>query len=164
MSKVGFWLKGSQGKLAGATMYKSNGETIMREVVKPSNPRTQGQLIQRIVMTTVQNAYSTMKPICDHSFEGMKKGSDTMSYFMKRNIASAREAISRMQSEGVQFYDMFNFLPLGAKGFAPNQYVLSMGSLPQIFASIGGDDVAMGYSVRMSKPYSGLPGGGGGEG
>ncbi len=50
MSKVGFWLKGSQGKLAGATMYKSNGETIMREVVKPSNPRTQGQLIQRIVI------------------------------------------------------------------------------------------------------------------
>ena len=140
MSKVGFWFKGSQGKLAGATMYKSNGETIMREVVKPSNPRTQGQLIQRIVMTTVQNAYSTMKTICDHSFEGMKKGSDTMSYFMKRNIASAREAISRMQSEGVQFYDMFNFLPLGAKGFAPNQYVLSMGSLPQIFASIGGDE------------------------
>ena len=63
MSKVGFWLEGSQGKLAGATMYKSNGETIMREVVKPSNPRTQGQLIQRIVMTTVQNAYSTMKTI-----------------------------------------------------------------------------------------------------
>lgn len=36
MAKVGFWLKGANGKLAGATVYQSNGETIMREVVKPT--------------------------------------------------------------------------------------------------------------------------------
>ena len=36
MSKVGFWLKGGNGKLAGATVYKSNGETVMREVDKMS--------------------------------------------------------------------------------------------------------------------------------
>ncbi|MBQ3769685.1 MAG: hypothetical protein II866_11960 [Prevotella sp.] len=34
MSKVGFWLKGSTGKLAGTTLYKgANGETIQREIV-----------------------------------------------------------------------------------------------------------------------------------
>ena len=33
MSKVGFWLKGSTGKLAGTTLYKgANGETIQREI------------------------------------------------------------------------------------------------------------------------------------
>ena len=41
MSKVGFWLKGSTGKLAGTTLYKgANGETIQREIVSPSNPKT----------------------------------------------------------------------------------------------------------------------------
>ena len=50
MSKVGFWLKGSTGKLAGTTLYKgANGETIQREIVSPSNPKTVGQNIQRVV-------------------------------------------------------------------------------------------------------------------
>ena len=54
MSKVGFWLKGSTGKLAGTTLYKgANGETIQREIVSPSNPKTMAQNIQRIVMSTV---------------------------------------------------------------------------------------------------------------
>ena len=54
MAKVGFWLKGSTGKLAGTTLYKgANGETIQREIVSPSNPKTMAQNIQRIVMSTV---------------------------------------------------------------------------------------------------------------
>ncbi len=53
MSKVGFWLKG-----AGTTLYKgANGETIQREIVSPSNPKTLAQNIQRIVMSTVGAAY-----------------------------------------------------------------------------------------------------------
>ena len=68
MSKVGFWLKGSTGKLAGTTLYKgANGETIQREIVSPSNPKTMAQNIQRIVMSTVGAAYSVMKAICDNS-------------------------------------------------------------------------------------------------
>lgn len=51
MAKTGFWLHGATGKLAGATMSKgANGETIMREVVTPKNPKTEGQSIQRIIM------------------------------------------------------------------------------------------------------------------
>ena len=43
MAKTGFWLKGANGKLAGATIYQSNGETIMREVVKGTDAKTTGQ-------------------------------------------------------------------------------------------------------------------------
>ena len=54
MAKSGFWLKGAQGKLAGATMYKdANGDTVMREVVAPKNPQTTSQMVQRIIMCTV---------------------------------------------------------------------------------------------------------------
>lgn len=142
MAKVGFWLNGSQGKLAGATMYKdkNSGETIIREVVTPSNPKTDKQNIQRIIMNTVMNAYSLLKEICDHSFEGQKAGRDTMGYFMKQNIQIAREAIARMQSEGVDFYDMYNFTPVGMREFVCNQYQIAMGSLPQVAASIVADE------------------------
>ena len=100
MSKVGFWLKGSTGKLAGTTLYKgANGETIQREIVSPSNPKTIAQNIQRIVMSTVGAAYSVMKAICDHSFEGVKKGQETMSLFMSENIQKCRAAIEEMQPQ-----------------------------------------------------------------
>jgi hypothetical protein len=134
MSKVGFWLKGSTGKLAGTTLYKgANGETIQREIVAPSNPKTVGQNIQRVVMSTVGAAYSLMKAICDHSFEGVKKGQDTMSLFMSENIQKCRAAIEEMQSQGVSFLNMYSFVPVGMKhAFAPNQYLVAMGSLPRV--------------------------------
>jgi len=85
--KTGFWLRGGNGKLAGATVYQDGqGNTVMREVVSPSNPKTRAQMIQRIVMHTVMQAYSKMKEICDHSLEGVKKGQETMSLFMKENV------------------------------------------------------------------------------
>ena len=46
--KTGFWLRGGNGKLAGATVYQDGqGNTVMREVVSPSNPKTRAQMIQR---------------------------------------------------------------------------------------------------------------------
>lgn len=133
MAKVGFWLRSAKGKLAGATLYQQNGETVMREVnSSPSNPKTTAQTVQRIIMHTVMGAYSMLKEICDHSFEGMKKGQDTMSYFMKQNIQFAREKIAQQQSQGVMPYEMYNYAPLGKRGFTPNQYQVAMGSLPTI--------------------------------
>lgn len=136
MSKAGFWLRGSVGKLAGATMYKdANGDTVMREVVAPKNPQTTGQMVQRIIMCTIMQAYSAMKKIADHSFENVASGSKSMQVFMKRNLDFARQKISEMQGQGVDFYSMYNFVPLGTKEFVPNQYLISTGSLPQVFSS-----------------------------
>ena len=134
MSKVGFWLKGSTGKLAGTTLYKgANGETLQREIVSPSNPKTVGQNIQRVVMSTVGAAYSLMKAICDQSFEGVKKGQETMSLFMSENIQKCRAAIEEMQAQVVSFLNMYSFVPVGMKhAFAPNQYLVAMGSLPRV--------------------------------
>lgn len=138
MAKTGFWLKGATGKLAGTTLYKdpTTGETIMREIVTPSNPKTDAQLLQRIVMHTIAASYGVMKEICDHSFEGMKAGRETMSYFMKQNIQRCREAINTQLNEGLNLYEIYDFLKLGVKGYVNNQYQLSMGSLPQVDAAM----------------------------
>lgn len=151
MAKTGFWLKGAKGKLAGTTIYQQNGETVMREIVTPSNPKTTAQLLQRIVMHTVMGAYSILKEICDHSFEGVKKGQDTMSYFMKQNVQFCREKIATMQQEGTSAYGMYNFAPLGKKGFTPNQYQVAMGSLPRIDTSIVNDETMLAYISGFSE-------------
>lgn len=140
--KTGFWLKGGKGKLAGATVYQQNGETVMREVVSPTNPKTEKQNVQRILMHTIMQAYSKLKAITDHSFEGQKRGQATMAYFMKQNVQFAREKVASMQSQGLSFNDMYNFVPLGLKGFTPNQYQVSMGSLPAVNVSFPGEEIA----------------------
>lgn len=130
--KTGFWLRGGNGKLAGATVYQQNGETVMREVVTPANPKTNAQLLQRIIMHTIMSSYSKMKAITDHSFEGIKKGSDSMAFYIKQNVQFARQKVAEQQEAGVEAYDMYNYTPLGVRGFTPNQYLIAMGSLPQI--------------------------------
>lgn len=140
MAKTGFWLKGANGKLAGATIYQQNGETVMREVVSPTNPKTEKQIIQRIIMHTVMQSYSKMKEICDHSFEGQKKGQATMSYYMQQNVQLCRQQVASMQADGVDFYEIYNFVPLGVKGFTPNAYQVAMGSLPRIDVALPGDE------------------------
>ena len=142
MAKTGFWLRGAKGKLAGATIYKgADGSTQMREVVSPGNPQTEKQMIQRIIMLTVAQAYSKMKGICDHSFEGVKRGIETMSTFMSQNLNFLRNKVATAQEEGTDFYDIYNFLKLGQKGFVPNGYQISRGSLPQVITAWNQSDV-----------------------
>lgn len=146
MAKTGFWLRKAQGKLAGTTIYQDgNGNTVQREIVTPKNPRTEAQLIQRILMHTVMQAYSKMKSICNHSFENVTSGTKCMQTFMKRNLFFAREKVSQMQGEGVSFYDIYNFTPLGTSGLVLNQYLLSTGSLPQIFTSFSTDATGLAF-------------------
>ena len=151
MAKVGFWLNGANGKLAGATIYKQGGETLMREVVTPTNPKTEKQIIQRIIMHTVMQAYSKMKDICDHSFEGLKKGQPTMSYFMSQNVGFAREKVATMQAQGILFDNMYNFVPLGLKGFTPNQYQVSMGSLPRVDCNLRDEDEGKAFVPTITE-------------
>ena len=151
MSKGNMLLGHARGKVGSLVFSRSNGQQVVRaraEVVK--NPRTETQLIQRIFLNTVSQAYSKMQPIVDHSFEGIKKGQDTMAYYMKQNVQFCREKIAKMQSEGSSAYDMYNFMPLGRKGFTPNQYLVSMGSLPQIQSYVMDDESQFGFLTGFS--------------
>lgn len=147
MSKAGFWLRGSSGKLAGASLQKgANGETIMREIVTPKNPQTEAQMIQRIVMSTVMQAYSKMKDLCDHSFEGVSTGANTMAKFASRNANAIRQRLASDIEQGYDLGSIWAFSPLGARALAPNEYIVSEGSLPGIDVSFQGMD---GYTAKI---------------
>ena len=136
MAKVGFWLNGAKGKLAGTTIYKSGSNTVQREIVAPKNPRTQAQILQRIISKTVMMQYSAMKAICNHSFEGKSIGQECMSRFVSLNNRKLRDRIASLQADGVSFSEMVNFCYLKSSDFAPAAVVVSEGTLPEVPAGI----------------------------
>lgn len=108
----------------------ANGQTIIREIVSPKNPQTQAQMIQRVIMKTIMTAYSRMKEITDHSFEGISPGRDTMAEFMRTNLNALREGVAVEIANGRGLDDIYAFTPLKSETFAPNAYVIAKGSLP----------------------------------
>ena len=94
-----------------------NGESTVSQ--KPSsikNPKTVEQQTQRMVFATCIAAYSTMKGICDHSFEGLSKGSANQAQFMKLNL-------NYMKNQ------TYNFNVKGNPTLIPNAYRISKGSI-----------------------------------
>lgn len=144
MAKVGFWLRGARGKFAGAVLAKgADGQTIQRELVKPTNPKTAGQMAQRAIFATVASAYSQMKVICDHSFEGVQYGAKTQQEFFK-------EALKLMRTRAAA--DEGNFLIPNVSALMANPYVISKGSLtsPKNIAFESSSDVIA--ITNMSNP------------
>lgn len=155
MAKTGFWLNGAKGKVAGTTIYQSNGETVMRVINRSvKNPRTTAQLIQRIITKTVAKQYSAMKAICDHSFEGVTAGANTMAKFRSVNNSLLRERIAAAQQAGDKFDEIYNFIPLKANKFIPVSVQLSDGSLPQINLISAVDSAII--NIGQTNTYQGV--------
>lgn len=121
MAKVnGIFSTKLQGKVGSVVYRVRKGTNIVSE--KPSsvtNPRTSGQQYNRMVMRTVAAAYSSLKEICDHSFEGVSKGSMSQALFMRENIRL-------MQGKSHNFNLKRN------SWLIQNNYLLSKGSLENI--------------------------------
>lgn len=110
---------GSVGKvtfrkgLKGKTIASQKAESV-------SNPRTHAQQEQRMFMKTAVTAYSAMKDICNHSFEGVPFGQKSMAKFIELNVEQIR-----------------NYSTLSISGFtsrkngsvAPQYYIVSKGTL-----------------------------------
>lgn len=130
MSKGNMLLGHARGKVGSLVFSRANGQQITRaraEVVK--NPQTDAQVIQRILLNTIAQAYSRLSAICDHSFEGVKAGQDSMSYFMKYNLNAIR---AKLATQGTLETDQVHVCPIGQSFMTSNDYLLSKGSLPVI--------------------------------
>lgn len=137
MSKGNMLLGHARGKVGDLVFSRSNGEQVTRAraaVVK--NPQTQKQMIQRILLNTVAQAYSKMSAITDHSFEGIQQGQKTMSAFMKRNLDLLRARVSAASG----LYNVYAFSPIGQNIFAVNSFEIARGSLPVVIPSLVEDD------------------------
>lgn len=123
----------ARGKVGSLVFSRQNGKQVTRakaETVR--NPQTEKQIVQRIILNTISQAYSRMASITDHSFEGKSNPSENMAAFMKRNMNELRSKISRAVDAGNTFEEITNFAPIGTSNFVYNPLVISMGALPKI--------------------------------
>lgn len=133
MSKGNMLLGQARGKVGSLVFARVNGKQVTRakaEVVK--NPQSETQMISRIILNTVAQAYSNFQPIVDHSYEGVPKGQKSMSKFMKKNIDALRSKIAQAIAEGYDYDGVSAFTPIGDNTLYPNAYIMSSGSLPEV--------------------------------
>lgn len=114
------------GSTKNFTFSELHGEQITKErVSKVKNPRTISQMRQRMLMATIGAAYSYLKAIADHSFEGKTVGQQNMSEFMRLNLNKFRDAAQNSNAA----YAMNAY---GDKLINPMHYILAKGSLPAL--------------------------------
>lgn len=128
----------------GDVVYRMrNGENIAsQKASQVKNPRTDAQQNQRMNMATVSAAYSALKVICDHSFEGKTYGSECMGEFMKRNLSIVKNLYYSLNGKGNPY-------------IIPNSYMVSRGSLPTVAIKslLTGSDGEFGMIINNTPNY-----------
>ena len=119
-SKSFFGLR--KGSTKSHTYSVLDGQQVTKDrVYDVKNPRTEGQMKQRMLMTTVGAAYKFMKSIADHSFEGKSSGMACMREFNSRNLNRFKKAAGANGSVAFNEYKDGDINPL--------PFILSAGSL-----------------------------------
>lgn len=126
----------SRGKLGSIVLYRAYGEQCSRPRVIPKNPQSGLQLLQRVVLKTVSGAYSLLKPIADHSFQGKQQGTMNQSRFAQVNIGLLRSGLADEINDGsleeIVNSQKTNFAPKDSMLPEINPYQISEGSLPAV--------------------------------
>lgn len=125
----------ASGKLADVVLYRNAGAQVARlRVRKPRNPRTESQLIQRVIQSTNAKAYSVLQAICNHAFEGKTSKTANQSEFMRLNVAADRY---RVNVAPMGWRTLSNFNTRDMVEPLANNYIVASGSLPEM--QFGGD-------------------------
>lgn len=139
-SKSFFGLR--KGSTKSLTFQVLNGKQITKDrVYNVKNPQTIAQMQQRALMATVITAYSTMKEICDHSFEDVEVGAKSMAEFMKINLKD----LSKLAP-------VCNITEYKSSSYVQNSYVISNGTLPVVDVLMNGKnaDIDTGFTASES--------------
>ena len=130
------------GSTKNFTFSELHGEQITKErVSKVKNPRTISQMRQRMLMATIGAAYSYLKAIADHSFEGKTVGQQNMSEFMRLNLNKFRDA--SLNNSAAYAFNAYQ-----DKLINPMRFILAKGSLPAMpFVINATNQVELSYNV-----------------
>lgn len=132
MATGSFMMGTLKGKLGETVAMRRNGKQVVRAYISnPKNPNSQKQQVQRMVQATAAQAYSAMKKICDHSFEGVQVGQKSMSYFMSKNMDYLRASIAA-NGDGTLINASADFVRKGVNLPVLNKYVVGKGTLPAV--------------------------------
>ena len=115
----------------GSDVYSvgKNGMGEKQQVVRSlaeqvSNPRSQGQMFGRMIMSTTMQAVSALTAIIDHSFDGYPKGQPSISQFIKNNYALIKADAQTHPSSN----NVFGLNKYQEKGIKVGAYLVSDGN------------------------------------
>lgn len=148
MSKGNLFMGNASGKLADVVLYRNAGAQVARlRVRNPKNPRTEQQLIQRVIQSTAAKAYSVLQSICNHAFEGKQSRTANQSEFMRLNVARDRY---RVNVAPMGWRSLSNFNSRDLVEPLANNYIVASGSLPEMQFSYDGTDFVIGAGSGLT--------------
>lgn len=160
MGKNNLILGTGRGKLGDIVFYRTGGEQRFRTRVRPTNPRTNAQLLQRCVVSTAVKFYSEVAMICNHAFQNYEGSLKNHQRFMKLNIDMLRKiALKNVESwSPVKFSESNygNYVPKDSSEVVINPYQLSEGDLPNIPVSLENGKVQIGAEMRGASTYNNI--------
>lgn len=110
-----------KGKYGGSVMYSNNGKQCMRErVLEVRNPRTSKQAIQRCIMATVNQFVTAFTPVLNNAIENETTKARNLAKIRSYNLNIVRQLAAN--GDGA-------YCPKGAQFVAPNDYLISRGTL-----------------------------------
>ncbi len=93
------WLKGASQRLGGVVLYQAKGETRMRELAPSvSNPRTEGQMTQRIKLANLVNFYRTSRGWMQRAFEVKPNNNSDYNRFVSLNLTNNRIYLTKQEA------------------------------------------------------------------
>lgn len=107
---------GRDAKGAKQQIVRSLAETV-------ANPQTIAQMRGRMIMSTVMQAVSALRPIIDHSFDNVPTGQPSISEFISRNYTLIKDDVAAHPASGNSF--MLN--EYHERGVKPGLYIVSAG-------------------------------------
>lgn len=147
MAKGNLLLGYGRGSIGDITLSHYAGQQISRARNRnPINRRTTLQMIQRVILKTISQAYKFLYPIANHSFENAGKASQNQAMFNKLNVADRRLRLNAGFASGFDGSWDSNALIARQHNFSfkdqmycpVNDYIISKGSLRGMNATIYG--------------------------
>lgn len=130
-------------KRSGARRSGANFARVYAADVR--DPKTAAQLYQRAIAATVAKGYAAMSAICDHSFQGKRRGAESMQYFYSVNLNKLRRDVERDLSDPVTDpVDMFGSVVAPRSGFSTvYAFKVSEGILTNSFLRVSSIDAQL---------------------
>ena len=140
----------ARGKVGDLVFSRQDGQQVTRaRAAQVSNPRTTAQMIQRMIFSSVSFAYSILRPICDHSFEGVQYGQRSMSKFFSLNLKALRAYYPTDQDPNRRPVDGMAFILPSREGAIGCGLQVSSGTIPEVPPRVDEAGVLAGFGKEV---------------
>ena len=113
---------------------KGNKQQVVRSLAETvANPQTIAQMRGRMIMSTVMQAVTELRPIIDHSFDNVPTGQPNISEFIRRNYALIKADVDAHPASD----NVFPLIKYQEKGVKGGAYIVSAG---EVITTLGTDE------------------------